>query len=286
MLASMTKRTKTILPGPPLDGHMSSRWHPETFWCSLKGHVVPAARVRTVSERDALVALPIGPGMHIGRCLRCDAWVIANPVLADADTLASLDQLGVPQRGKDLRDAIILKLIAIDRGIHAIVFALVFIGLLLVELHLRGLQDTARHLVSNAQNTLDSTGQESGRGFAVRQLDHFISLNKGGVVILMGTAGVYAVIEGIEAVGLWMQKRWAEYLTALATVGFLPLEIHELMKRVTVVRVGALVINIAVLVYLVYAKRLFGVRGGGKRDEELLRTAEKIALLPGQPEPS
>lgn len=247
---------------------------------------MPAARVRTVSERDALVALPIGPGMHIGRCLRCDAWVIANPVLADADTLASLDQLGVPQRGKDLRDAIILKLIAIDRGIHAIVFALVFIGLLLVELHLRGLQDTARHLVSNAQNTLDSTGQESGRGFAVRQLDHFISLNKGGVVILMGTAGVYAVIEGIEAVGLWMQKRWAEYLTALATVGFLPLEIHELMKRVTVVRVGALVINIAVLVYLVYAKRLFGVRGGGKRDEELLRTAEKIALLPGQPEPS
>ncbi len=73
---------------------------------------------------------------------------------------------------------------------------------------------------------------------------------------------VYAVVESTEAVGLWHEKRWAEYLTVVATAGFLPFEILELLDRVTVLRVGALVVNLAVLVYLVWAKHLFGLRGG------------------------
>ena len=74
--------------------------------------------------------------------------------------------------------------------------------------------------------------------------------------------GDYAVIESTEAVGLWRERRWAEYLTVVATAGFLPFEIRELLERVTPLRVAAIVVNLAILVYLVYAKRLFGVRGG------------------------
>ena len=55
------------------------------------------------------------------------------------------------------------------------------------------------------------------------------------------------MVEAVEAVGLWHERRWAEYLTALATAGFLPFEIDELIKRVTVFRVSALVINVAIL---------------------------------------
>ena len=62
--------------------------------------------------------------------------------------------------------------------------------------------------------------------------------------------------------GLWKERRWAEYLTVVATAGFLPFEIRELFDRVSVFRVGALVVNVVILVYLVWAKRLFGVRGG------------------------
>jgi uncharacterized membrane protein (DUF2068 family) len=85
------------------------------------------------------------------------------------------------------------------------------------------------------------------------------------------------VIEGVEAVGLWRERRWAEYLTAIATAGFLPFEIDELAKRVTILRVGALVVNLAILIWLVYRKRLFGVRGGAKaehlEEEEFDRAA-------------
>ena len=69
------------------------------------------------------------------------------------------------------------------------------------------------------------------------------------------------MVEGTEAVGLWYEQRWAEYLTALATAGFLPFEVHELTNRVSVLRVSALVINLAVLVYLVWRKHLFGIGG-------------------------
>ena len=54
------------------------------------------------------------------------------------------------------------------------------------------------------------------------------------------------MLEGVEAVGLWLQKRWAEYLTLISTSALLPLEVYELdHERVTVLKVIALVVNIA-----------------------------------------
>ena len=84
---------------------------------------------------------------------------------------------------------------------------------------------------------------------------------------LVGTAiAAYAVLEGVEAIGLWFAKRWAEYLTFVATIVFIPYEIDELIKSVTTLKVLAFVINVAVAVYLLYAKRLFGLRGGGRAE--------------------
>src|SRR5205823_8211591 len=77
-------------------------------------------------------------------------------------------------------------------------------------------------------------------------------------------AGVigYAVLEGVEAVGLWWQKRWAEYLTLIATALFIPLEVYEIAHKLSPLKIIALIVNIAVVLYLLFAKRLFGIRGG------------------------
>jgi len=61
----------------------------------------------------------------------------------------------------------------------------------------------------------------------------------------------YAAIGLLEGIGLLYERVWAEYLTALITASFLPFEIMELMHRVTWFRVGLLVVNLAVLAYLV-----------------------------------
>jgi uncharacterized membrane protein (DUF2068 family) len=61
----------------------------------------------------------------------------------------------------------------------------------------------------------------------------------------------YAALGLLEGFGLMFEKVWAEYFTALITASFLPLEIFELTHRITWIRVGFLVANLAVLTYLV-----------------------------------
>ena len=50
----------------------------------------------------------------------------------------------------------------------------------------------------------------------------------------------YALIELVEAVGLWLMRRWGEYFAVIATSIFLPLEIYELTEKITVLRLFAL----------------------------------------------
>ena len=92
--------------------------------------------------------------------------------------------------------------------------------------------------------------------FSVRNLD------------LIGAAiAAYAVMEGVEAIGLWLGQRWAEYLTFVATIVFIPLEVDELTKSISWLKIVTLVINVAIAAYLLLAKRLFGLRGGGKAEQ-------------------
>ncbi len=49
---------------------------------------------------------------------------------------------------------------------------------------------------------------------------------------------------------------------AIATAIFLPYEIYDIADKVTAIRVGAFIINVAAVIYLLWTKRLFGIRGG------------------------
>jgi uncharacterized membrane protein (DUF2068 family) len=60
----------------------------------------------------------------------------------------------------------------------------------------------------------------------------------------------YAALFAVEAVGLWLQRVWAEYLTIVATTSFIPFEVYELTRRFTPIRLGALVANVGIVGYL------------------------------------
>src|SRR5438874_810945 len=60
-----------------------------------------------------------------------------------------------------------------------------------------------------------------------------------------------ALLFTIEGVGLWGGRRWAEYLTVMATLSLVPLELFELLRAVTPARAAALVANLAVVAYLI-----------------------------------
>lgn len=68
---------------------------------------------------------------------------------------------------------------------------------------------------------------------------------------------IYSAIFLTEGVGLAFRKRWAEYFTIIVTASLLPLEIYELARRVTWPRSLALLINLAVVAYLVRELRRY-----------------------------
>lgn len=72
----------------------------------------------------------------------------------------------------------------------------------------------------------------------------------------------YAAVGILEAIGLYLEKAWGEFLTLVITASFLPFEIHEIMRRLTPMRVGLLVANILVLVYLIW---MLGERAAHRR---------------------
>jgi uncharacterized membrane protein (DUF2068 family) len=62
---------------------------------------------------------------------------------------------------------------------------------------------------------------------------------------------LYAGLRLAEGIGLVMRRRWGEYLTAIATALFIPLEIYELFRHWRVVKLIVLLLNVAVVVYLI-----------------------------------
>jgi uncharacterized membrane protein (DUF2068 family) len=65
----------------------------------------------------------------------------------------------------------------------------------------------------------------------------------------------YAALFLTEGTGLLFRKRWAEWLTIVATSSLMPIEVYELVEKFTAVRLFALLINAAVVLYLIYLVR-------------------------------
>ena len=103
-------------------------------------------------------------------------------------------------------------------------------------------------------------------------IQHAFTLNSTTLAWLAIAAGAYAVVEITEGIGLWLLKRWGEYFAMVATSIGLPYEIYDLTTKVTVLRALAFVVNLALVVYLVATKRLFGARGGKQAYEARLRS--------------
>jgi uncharacterized membrane protein (DUF2068 family) len=237
----------------------------ELLTCAWRDHVLVGIDADRVTSDDQLVAREID-GMRWHRCLRCDGWfpypIPGSPTGASVPTR---DELELPVRGPLLRDHYVLRLIAIDRAIHVVVLTVLAIALFTFARHHTALQHDYNEIMNDLSG--GDPGASSVRGILghLRNVFHYSSRH----LVELGLAvTAYAVLEAAEMVGLWMAKRWAEYLTFVATTLLVPFEVYELTIGVSVFKVITLVINLAIVVYLLFAKRLFGVRGGHRLELE------------------
>jgi uncharacterized membrane protein (DUF2068 family) len=241
------------------------RFHWELLVCGLAGHELVALDAARVE--DHVIARDEGD-TRWHRCLRCDSWLpLPLPEAPARDAPPARDEIELPLRGRPLRDKIVLRLIAVNRALHFAGLALLAIAILLFSANRADLRDTVLRVTADL--TGESTnGSGSSHGITHR-LDQVFSLRSSKLHLFAAIAFLYALVEGVEAVGLWYGKRWAEYLTLIVTASLLPVEIHELTVHVTPFKVLAFLINLAVVIYLLYAKRLFGLRGGAAAEEAL-----------------
>jgi uncharacterized membrane protein (DUF2068 family) len=264
------------------------RFHWELLVCGVAGHELVGLDARELRPSDAIVAREID-GVRWHRCLRCDSWLVLPAPDASAvarDVPPERDEIVLPLRGKPLRDKIILRLIAINRALHFVGLALLGIAILLFSANRADLRDVVLRVIADVTGESSTGGGAvNGRGLTHR-IDELFTLRSSRLHLFAAIALVYATVEGVEAVGLWYAKRWAEYLTLIVTASLLPVEVYELSEHATPFKILAFILNIAVVAYLLYAKRLFGLRGGAAADEELAaRDVGWQALEAGVPEP-
>lgn len=75
-------------------------------------------------------------------------------------------------------------------------------------------------------------------------------------ILILGLVALgVGALESVEGVGLWLALRWAEYLTVIATSALIPFELWELARHPSALKLGGLVVSIAIIGYLVWALR-------------------------------
>ena len=93
---------------------------------------------------------------------------------------------------------------------------------------------------------------------ATRFLEWFSGLSESRLHALRIVTLAYAAVFATEGIGLWLQKRWAEWLTVIVTASLIPLEVWELMFRPNIGKAVVLVANTAIVMYLVWHVRSKG----------------------------
>ena len=247
--------------------------------CARRGHVTYAP-----TEDDLRVRLHVPtPVGEAWRCLRCGDFVLGEPrqtgPAADAPIVL---------RGRALRDAIILRLLSVERFAKGLLVLAAGYGVIRFRSHRDALERAFHEDLPLLKPFADKIGWNLEDSSIVHTLTTVIEAESKTLLYVAIGLFVYGVLQLIEGVGLWMLKRWGEYFAVVATSLGLPIEIYELTERVTWLRVGALVINVAAVLYILLSKRLFGLRGGhaayeAERHETSLLEVEVAAVEPKLP---
>lgn len=165
----------------------------------------------------------------------------------------------------------LLPWIAAERTLRTL--ALVAIGIVLLT-----------HPHANWSHELSDLVQRLGldpRSNWVQRLLHDAAKVSSSKNVVFGVIALaYGLLEGAEAYGLWHRRRWGEWLTVVATSLLLIPEIWELTKSATALKVGALVLNVVVVLYLLWRLGVLdrdrAQRRGGRRGAAEQRRADVV----------
>lgn len=127
------------------------------------------------------------------------------------------------------------------------------LGLLIVAVAAFDLVQSAR--IEALANWIMQLPIHHGHRLLMRLIDRLLGISPSEFFALGAAACVYATLFTVEGWGLWRGKRWAEYLTVIVTASLIPLEVWEIVHHPTWLKVAALALNIAIVLYLLILLR-------------------------------
>ncbi len=221
--------------------------------CARQGHVTYAPDEPELRERLHVMT----QAGEAWRCLRCATFVVGDPHGSGPAELAP-----VVLRGKALKDATILRILAAERfGRGALLLALAY-GVFYFKDAKTSIKETFNHAIPAAKPLADVFNYDLDASPTVERLRHVLDSSQHTLTLVTAGLIAYGALQLLEGVGLWLLKRWGEYVAVVATSAFIPLEVYELTHKASVLKALALIINVIAVIYLVLTKRLFGIRGG------------------------
>ena len=143
-------------------------------------------------------------------------------------------------------DGTVLRLIALFKLLKAI--TLIAIGVGALKLPHRDMGSTLEHWIA-------ISGLDPGNRWVERGIAKASNLTPARVKDLGIVSFIYAGLFLTEGIGLWLMKRWAEWFTIIITSSLVPVEIYEIHHHPTATKILVLIINVAVVIYLVYRIR-------------------------------
>jgi uncharacterized membrane protein (DUF2068 family) len=235
--------------------------------CGASGHITFAPDEPPLRERLG-VTTASGTAW---RCLRCGTFVTGAPT--HHGPAASAPQV---RRGKEVRSALILRVFAVERFLRAIVFAALAYGIWRFKTSRLSIEQAFNNELPGLRLLFRELGYNIDHSKLLGLIQHAFTLNQHTLTYLAFGAAAYAAIEIVEGIGLWLGQRWGEYFAVIVTSLGLPYEVYGLAAKVTVLRVAAFAINLALVIYLLVTRRLFGIRGGKPAYEARLRSASIV----------
>lgn len=215
------------------------------------------------------------------RCLRCGTFVTPEDP-ADGNVYGTrqmptpIGEVPLAVRGSHGRKLALLRVVAIERAVRAVMLLIIAGGIFALGAHRDSVVAKVNEIITAAYPLAQQIGWDIRNSHTIAMIQELLGANPG-IYALLGTGFIaYAILQFVEAFGLWGGWRWAEYLAVIATSVFIPLEIYEIANKPSPFKIGLFLVNLAIIGYLIYKGRLFGVRGG---HEAYLREIRESTLL-------
>lgn len=242
--------------------------------CGARGHVTYRPDETALAER---LRADTAAG-EAWRCLRCEDFVPGRP-----HGSGPAEDAPLVLRGNALKDALILRVLAVERLGRGLLLVALAYGIYRFDGARNSLVMVFQQYLPLLEPIAHRLGVDLEDTGPVKLIEEALKARHSTLLLVAAGVLAYGALQLLEGTGLWLMRRWGEYVAMVGTSLFIPLEVYELVHTVTWLKVAALLLNLFAVVYLLWTKRLFGLRGGrqafeAERHGQSLLEVERAAV--------